>query len=149
MSVRLLDTNVLVSLLDSAHVHHGSAVGWFRSVAAVEGWATCPVTENGFIRVVCHVNYPNLQLTPAMAAASLARLKLGFPGIHRFWADEVSLTDAALFDLSVLTGSRQTSDAYLAGLAFSKSARVATLDGGIPWRAVRGADAGLVEQVVN
>ena len=149
MSIRLLDVNVLVSLLDSAHVHHGITIGWFRTVAVVEGWASCPLTENGFIRVVSHVSYPNLRLTPAMAAASLSRLKSGFAGIHRFWADEVSLTEMALFNLAVLTGSRQTTDTYLAGLAFHKGGRLATLDGGIPWRAVRGADAGLVERILN
>jgi hypothetical protein len=147
VSIRLLDVNVIVSLLDSAHLHHGSAVEWFRAVAVAEGWATCPVTENGFIRVVSHVSYPNLRLTPAMAAHSLARLKAGFPGIHCFWADEISLTDTVLFDLALLTGSRQTTDAYLAGLAAFKHGRLATFDGGIPWRAVRGADSGLVERI--
>jgi toxin-antitoxin system PIN domain toxin len=140
--------NVLVSLLDSAHLHHEIAVKWFRAVAAVEGWATCPITENGLVRIVSNVGYPNLRLTQAAAAESLARFKVGFPDIHRFWADEISLTDAALFDLTVLTGSRQTTDAYLAGLAFRKGGRVATLESGIPWRAVRGSDAGLVERVL-
>jgi len=147
MSVALLDVNALIGLLDSAHVHHEKTAAWFRNVARAEGWATCPLTENGFLRVVSHVSYPNLRLTPAMAAASLARLKSGFPGIHRFWTDDVSLTDVTLFDLAVLTGSRQAGDAYLAGLAFRRGGRLATLDGGIPWRAVRGADAGLVEKV--
>jgi uncharacterized protein len=145
MSARLLDVNVLVSLLDSAHVHHEIAVKWFR---AVEGWATSPTTENGLIRIVSHVSYPNLRLTPAVAAESLARFKAGFPGIHQFWADEVSLNETTLFDLTVLTGSRQTTDVYLAGLAFRKGGRLATLDGGIPWRAVRGAKAELVERII-
>ena len=149
MSVRLLDVNVLVSLLDSAHVHHGVAVEWFRRVAAVEGWATCPITENGFIRVVSQRSYPNLQLTPAMAAVSLVRFKDAWAGIHRFLPDEISLTDLELFDLSVLTGARQITDAYLAGLAFRKGGRLATLDGGIPWQAVCGADAGLVERIIG
>jgi toxin-antitoxin system PIN domain toxin len=148
MSVRLLDVNVLVSLLDSAHVHHDVAVGWFRAVAAVEGWATSPITENGFIRVVSHVSYPNMRLTPALATESLARFKESFQGIHRFWADEISLTDSALFHPAVLTGSRQTTDAYIAGLAFHMGGRLATVDGGIPWRAVRGAEAWLVERIV-
>jgi toxin-antitoxin system PIN domain toxin len=147
VSVRLLDVNVLVSLLDSAHVHHEAAVRWFRGGSSAEGWSSCPLTENGFIRVVSHMSYPNLRLTPALAAESLARFKAGFPGIYRFWPDEVSLTDKALFDLGVLTGCRQTADAYLAGLAFQKGGRLATLDGGIPWRAVRGASAELVERI--
>jgi hypothetical protein len=148
MTVRLLDVNVLVSILDSAHVHHDAALTWFRAVAATEGWATCPVTENGLIRVVSHLSYPNLRLSPAHAAESLALFKTGFPEIHRFWPDAISLTDSAIFDLAVLTGSRQTTDAYLAGLAFRNGGRLATFDGGIPWRAVRGADARLVERIV-
>ena len=148
MTVRLLDVNVLVGLLDSAHVHHDAALAWFRTVAANEGWATCPLTENGLIRVVSHLSYPNLRLSPAHAAESLALFKAGFQGIHCFWPDSISLTDSTVFDPAVLTGSRQVTDAYLAGLAFRNGGRLATLDGGIPWRAVRGADAGLVERIV-
>jgi hypothetical protein len=147
MTVRLLDVNVLVSLLDSAHVHHDAALAWFRTAAAKEGWATCPLTENGLIRVVSHLSYPNLRLSPGGVAESLALFKAGFQGIHYFWADSVSLTDSTIFDLAVLTGSRQTTDAYLAGLAFRNRGRLATFDSGIPWRAVRGADAGLVERI--
>jgi toxin-antitoxin system PIN domain toxin len=147
MRVRLLDVNVLVSLLDSAHVEHANSVQWFRSVAAIEGWATCPLTENGFIRVVSGLSYPNVRLMPAMAAESLLRFKAGFPGLYRFWPAEISLADSGLFDLSYLTGSRQTTDAYLAGIAFRNGGRLATLDGGVQWRAVRGASADLVEQI--
>jgi toxin-antitoxin system PIN domain toxin len=149
MSVRLLDVNVIISLLDAAHVHHGAAASWFRQTAASEGWATSPVTENGFVRIVSHLSYPNLRLTPAMANQSLMRFKMGFPGIHQFWADDVSLTDSSLFDLQPLTGSRQTTEAYLAGLAFRHGGRLATLDGGIPWRVVRGAKAELVERIAS
>ena len=148
MTVRLLDVNVLISLLDSAHVHHGAAVAWFQTVAAREGWATCPVTENGLIRIVSHLSYPNLRLSPAHVAESLAVFKAGFQGIYCFWPDSISLTNSTMFDLALLTGSRQTTDAYLAGLAFQNGGRLATLDGGIPWRAVRGADPGLVERIV-
>jgi toxin-antitoxin system PIN domain toxin len=147
MSVRLLDVNVLISLLDSAHLHHDVAVRWFKAVAAVEGWSTCPITENGFVRVVSHRSYPNLQLTPALAAHSLFRFKAGFPETCRFWTNNVSLTDTTLFNLEVLTGSRQTTDAYLAGLALHNGGRLATLESNIPWRAIRGASASLVERI--
>lgn len=147
MIPRLLDVNILVSLLDSAHVQHSAAVTWFRTVAAVHGWATCPITENGFIRTVSHVSYPNLRLTPSMAADSLARFKAGFPETCRFWPDQISLSDPAIFDLTRLTGSRQTTDAYLAGLAFKNGGLLATLDNSIPWNAVRGAHADLIEKI--
>jgi hypothetical protein len=94
------------------------------------------------------VSYPNLRLSPALAAAALLRFKTGFPDIFHFWPDEASLTDSSLFQLGVLTGSRQIPNAYLAGLAFRKGGRLATLDANIPWRAVRGAGADLVERIV-
>ena len=145
MSVRLLDVNILLSLLDSAHVHHRAVARWFSSVATADGWATCPITENGLIRILSQANYPNSKQTPALAADLLAGFKAGFAGIHQFWADGISLTDTSLFDLNVLTGSRQTTDVYLAGLAFRNGGRLATFDRGISWRAIRGADASLIE----
>jgi toxin-antitoxin system PIN domain toxin len=148
MSIRLLDVNVIISLLDSAHVHHGVAVEWFDRTAAQEGWSTCPITENGFIRIVSHINYPNMQVTPGLAAQSLTTFQAAFQGSFHFWNDDVSLADSTLFNLHSLTTSGQTTDAYLAGLAFRKGGRLATLDRGIQWRAVRGADAALVERIV-
>ena len=148
MSVRLLDVNLIISLLDSAHAQHDLAMTWFRKVGS-RGWATCPVTENGLIRVVSHMSYPNLRLTPGLAAESLSRFKAAFPGIHQFWADDISLTDTSILDLSWLTGCRQPSDAYLAGLAYRNGGRLATLDGGMPWAAVRGADNGLIDRVAD
>lgn len=149
MSVRLLDVNVIISLLDSAHVHHDVAVEWFNRTAGHEGWSTCPITENGFIRIVSHVSYPNMRLTPGLAAQSLAAFQAAFRGSFRFWSDDVSLADSTLFDLHSLTTSGQTTDAYLAGLAFRKGGRLATLDRGIRWRAILGADAALVERIAG
>jgi toxin-antitoxin system PIN domain toxin len=146
MNGRLLDVNVLISLLDSAHVNHQATLGWFK-LASAQLWATCPMTENGFVRVVSGFSYPNMRLTPAMAAESLSRVKLAFPNTYRFWPSAVSLADPSMFQLSVLIGSRQVSDAYLAGLAYSQGGRLVTLDGNIPWRAVRGATAELVERI--
>ncbi len=88
MTVRLLDVDILVSILDSAHVHHDAAMTWFRAVAVSEGWATCPLTENGLIRVVSHLSYPNLRLSTAHAAESLPRLEFhesGRAGIRLYW----------------------------------------------------------------
>jgi len=147
MSNVLLDVNVLVSLLDSAHAHHEAAVRWFRAVALVEGWATTPITENGFVRVVSYVNYPNLRLTPFMAAASLAQFISAFAGSHRFWELDATICDPELFDLTKLTGARQITDAYLAGIAFRRGGRLATFDSSIQWRAIRGADAKLIEHI--
>ena len=144
MSVRLLDVNILVSLMDSAHVHHTLCVQWFREVAVANGWATCAVTEMGFIRVVSSHAYPNRRLTPATAGEMLRRFRQSFPEIHRFWADDFSPCD---LQLSALTGPRQITDAWLAALAFRKGGILATLDGSIPWQSVSGATEQLVERI--
>ena len=148
MSVRLLDVNVLISLLDSAHQHHRATVDWFHTIAVKAGWATTPLTENGFIRIISQPTYPNLRITPAAAAQNLNRFRSAFAGVHQFWPDDVSLTDSALFDLSHLTGAKQTTEAYLAGLAFRKKGRLTTLDQGVSWRAVCGATAALIETII-
>src|ERR1700679_72013 len=124
MSVCLLDVNVIISLLDSAHVHHGSAIKWFNRTALHEGWSTCPITENGFIRIVSHMSYPNMRMTPGLAAQSLATFQAAFRSSFRFWNDDVTLSDSTLFDLDRLTTSGQTTDTYLAGLAFRKGGRL-------------------------
>lgn len=149
MSARLLDVNVLIALLDSAHAHHRAAVRWFSSGAARDGWATSPITENGFIRIVSHPSYPNLRLSPALASESLERFRKAFPRSYRFWPDDIMLTDGSRFDLRVLTGAQQMTDVYLAGLAFRNKGRLATFEKSVAWRAVLGADAGVVERIAG
>jgi toxin-antitoxin system PIN domain toxin len=147
MSVRLLDVNVLISLMDSAHVHHQAAVGWFRGTAATSGWATCPITEMGFVRILSGFSYPNLRLTPSRAGELLRKFQAGFPRGYEFWPNSVSLTDASTLDLTAIIGSRQVTDACLAAIAFRNGGVLSTFDGGVCWRAVWGASAGLVERI--
>ena len=145
-TVRLLDVNVLLALMDAAHRHHELASRWFLANAA-HAWATCALTENGMIRVASGHAYPNLRLSPEQAAESLRRFKDAHPKTHVFWPASISLTEGKIFDLSAITGSKQTTDAYLAGLAFHHGGRLATLDAQIPWRAVRGATEDLVDRI--
>jgi predicted nucleic acid-binding protein len=56
--VYLLDVNVLLALCDPLHVHHAAAHRWFAAVGRF-AWATCPITENGFVRIAAHRSYPN------------------------------------------------------------------------------------------
>lgn len=139
----LLDVNVLLALLDSAHIHHAAASRWFAAYGK-SGWASSPVTQNGFVRVISGTSYPNLRISPSEGAEALRTFASNFPGQYQFWEDEVSLTNDKLLDLAVLTGSKQITDVYLAGLAHLRGGRVATLDAALPWRAVRGATADLV-----
>lgn len=142
--ISLLDVNVLLSLLDSAHQHHAESVKWFQTKGVLQGWATCPLTENGFIRIITNPSYPNLRLTLATAADVLMQLKRNFAESHTFWPDDLTLADSSVFDLSILTSHRQTTDVYLAGLAHHHHGHLVTHDGKIAWKAVRGASSGLV-----
>ncbi len=137
----LLDVNVLVALFDPDHVHHELAHDWFADNRA-GGWATCPVTENGFLRVLANPSYHSAITRPTELVARLRRFCGS--GHHVFWPDAVSLRDAELFDPAFIAGHRQVTDIYLLGLAKAKRGRLATFDRSIPVKAVRGARQDLV-----
>ena len=121
----LLDVNVLIALLDSAHVHHDPAHDWLAAHAG-QPWATCPLTENGVLRVLGNPRYPNSPGAPHAVVgllASLCRLRG-----HVHWPDSVSLLDTALFDSSRLLHFGQVTDSYLLGLARANGGRLVTLD---------------------
>jgi toxin-antitoxin system PIN domain toxin len=132
----LLDVNLLVALFDGDHVHHELAHDWFADNRA-GGWATCPVTENGLVRVLTNPKYGSPESAVPAIVDRLRRFRES--GNHEFWADEVSLADTALFNPSFVRGHRQITDVYLLGLARHKGARLATFDRSIPLTAVRGA----------
>lgn len=136
----LLDVNVLIALLDPTHVGHQTAHAWFGK-EGYRSWATCPMTENGVVRIVSHPKYPNTPGSPAIVAASLA----GFcklPG-HVFWADDISLTSSTHIDPAQLTTSAQVTDSYLLALAHANGGKLATLDGRLTTKAVPGGKAAL------
>ena len=82
MSVALLDVNVLVALFDPKHDHHEDAHRWFGRNRRY-GWATCPITINGCVRVLSHAAYPTVKATPAEVTAHLRRICL--EPDHHFW----------------------------------------------------------------
>lgn len=134
--VHLLDVNVLVALFDPDHVHHEIAHDWFADSGRA-AWATCPVTENGFLRVLANPAYDS---PIARVTELVGRLrKFRGSGGHTFWGDEVSLADETLFDPAMMAGYRQLTDVYLLGLAIRKGGSLATFDRTIPVKAVRGA----------
>ncbi len=139
MITYLLDVNVLIALIDPAHVQHDTAHDWF---AAHQGaWATCPLTENGLLRIVGHPRYPNSPGTPAAVAPLLAGL-CALPG-HVFWPDDVSLLDAERLDMSRLLSSGQVTDSYLLALACAHGGQLASLDRRLVTVAVRDGAKGL------
>lgn len=131
----LLDVNVLVALLDADHADHRRARAWLEAEIA-NGWASCAITQNGFVRVVSQPRYPS----PVPVAAAIERLARATGGEHHaFWPCDVSLLDTRRIDRSRLHGPRQVTDAYLLALAVARGGRFVTFDTAIPLRAVAGA----------
>jgi toxin-antitoxin system PIN domain toxin len=128
--IDLPDVNVLVALFDPAHVHHEIAHEWF-SEARHRSWATCPLTQSGFLRVVTNPAYPNRRLTVVEAASYLSQLIANHPETHHFFRDDTSLLDSSRFDLGVISGHRQVADLHFLGICVRFKARLVTLDKGI------------------
>ena len=135
-AVALLDVNILVALFDPGHVHHELAHDWF-SDQMPHGWATCAVTENGFVRIVTRPEYTSPPNRPEHALTALRAFRKSRG--HHFWADALSLADERIFNPAFIRGHRQLTDIYLLGLAKSAGGCLATLDQTIPIAAVKGA----------
>lgn len=129
----LFDVNVLLALFDANHSSHEAAFEWFAAHGA-EGWATCPITQNGFIRVMSQPAY--LNVLPISAVADRLRDAVRDPH-HEFWPDALSLLDCA--DPSRIHGPNDVTDAYLLGLAVSRGGRLVTFDRSITVSAVPAA----------
>ena len=140
----LLDVNALIALVDADHTGHDAMQRWFAKNAD-RGWATCPIVENGMVRVLSRPAYPSGQRTPAAVIAHLRRLKAAAPGRYEFWLDDVSLSDKTLFDPACIAGTRQVTDVYLLGLAARRAGRVVSFDRSLPWQAIRNGSRELVE----
>jgi uncharacterized protein len=139
----LLDVNVLIALLDGGHVHHKAAMTWLHANIG-HGWASCPLTQNGCVRIMSQPAYPNTQ-APASVAQRLREAT--HDNVHMFWADDVSLLDAALFDWRELFNSRQLTDAYLLALAIKHKGKFVTFDHAVPLKAVSKAAAKHLELI--
>lgn len=133
--IALLDVNVLVALFDPDHVHHVVAHDWLAENGE-SGWASCPITENGALRVLAN---PTLELQVSLG--DLARLLQRFceRSRHQFWPDDVSLLDSSAVDVGHIRGFKQLTDAYLLALAVKHGGRLVTFDDRIPLAAVNGA----------
>ncbi len=133
----LLDINVLLALLDRDHVDHERARSWLEAEIA-GGWASCPITENGFVRIISQPRYPN-PITPSEAITLLAGATEA--AHHQFWGCDLSLLDPAIVDQSRLHGPRQVTDAYLLALAVAHGGRFVTFDQSISLAVAKGATA--------
>lgn len=135
MTTYLLDVNVLIALLDPVHVQHDTAHAWFAAQGQ-HAWATCPLTENGVLRIVGHARYPNTPGSPAAVAPLVAQLRAS-PG-HIFWPDTLSLLDPESIDVDRLLSAGQVTDSYLLALACAHGGQLASFDRRLVVDAVRG-----------
>jgi uncharacterized protein len=131
----LLDVNFLIALLIASHVHNKRAHDWWRENMRA-GWASCPITENGFVRIVSQPSFA-APLSVAEAISVLNNAKEDSD--HEFWPDDVSITDDGKSIPSMLLKSDAITDAYLLALAINRNSRLVTLDRSIPIAAVYGA----------
>jgi uncharacterized protein len=124
VSAYLLDINVVIALIDPSHVHHDRAHEWFDATGK-QDWLSCPLIENGAVRIVSHPRYSNSQ-PPATVVESLRSLTA--TGRHRFIPDTVSLLDPETANCDALLSSGQITDTYLLALAANSGAHLATFD---------------------
>lgn len=128
MKPALLDTNVLIALAWPNHVHHSRALAWFRAHEK-NGWATCPLTQSGFVRVSSNRSVMPEARTPQEAIELLRQITA--LSHHRFWPDDTSIVRSELVARQKLVGYRQVSDAHLLAVALRHQGRLATFDAGI------------------
>ena len=135
--IALPDTNVLIALFDSAHVHHVRAHDWL-SADRSSGWATCPITQNGCVRVLSQPRYPGSlpvgEISRRLHDATQA------PD-HVFWPDSISVCDPKRFRHGKILTPKALTDLYLLGLAVENDGRLVTFDGSIGRAAVARAES--------
>ena len=132
----LFNVNVLLALFDPDHTFNRRARAWW-STNRTNGWATCPLTQNGFVRVMSQPSYrQNRSIADAAALLKAGVLQRG----HALWPDDVAMTDVHMFDHSRILGPKQITDIYLLALAVRNEGRLVTFDRGIPLAAVRSAE---------
>ncbi|HUG54308.1 MAG TPA: TA system VapC family ribonuclease toxin [Vicinamibacteria bacterium] len=143
MRTALLDLNILTALLWPAHEHHEAAHRWFSARARAR-WATCSLTQLGFVRIASNPAFSRDALSPAQAVALLAE-NLARPN-HEFWAERLQVPAALEGMEAALQGYRQLTDAYLLALASRRNGVLATFDRGLP--ALAGKSHGAALEVV-
>lgn len=138
MTVYLLDVNVLIALLDPTHPVALPANHWFDNIRD-SGWATCPIVENGFLRIMSSPGYPATSQNPVDHAKTLRNL-CGV-GAHHFWSDDISSRDILVENIRATAA--QITDLYLLALAIAHDGKLATFDRRIPAHILPGGAAAL------
>ncbi len=129
----LFDVNALLALFDASHTQHAKARQWWSANMAT-GWASTPLTQNGFLRIISRPPYPqHVRLADALAVLSAQIQRTD----HEFWPDNLAIIDTTAFDHAHLAGPRQITDVYLLAMAVRHSGRLVTFDQSIPIAAVK------------
>lgn len=115
----------MLALLDPAHTFHLKAHAWFVE-SGQRAWATCPLIQNGVVRIASQSRYLNSPGPAPVVAAMLARF-CARPG-HEFWSDDISVLDAARVNVKRLIAPAMVTDSYLLALAVAHGGRLATFD---------------------
>jgi hypothetical protein len=131
----LLDVNVLIALHDRDHVHHERAALWFEANIA-QGWASCPLTQNGCLRIMSQPQYSSPQSLAVLVQMLRSSTQTRF---HAFWPDALSILDESAFVHRHMHSARQLTDLYLLALAVQRRGRLVSFDQRIPLSAVVGA----------
>jgi len=122
----LLDVSVLLALVDAHHEMHETVFDWYVAKGS-NSWATCPLVENGFARIISQDAYPNVNFSIPMAIDCLRTLTTNAEG-HVHWPDDVHVTDSNVFSFPELFSHRRLTDVYLLALAVKHKGILATLD---------------------
>lgn len=128
MPVLLMDVNVLIAFMWPAHVGHQKVHHWFQRNFA-DGWATCPFTQSAFVRIISNPAFSPQAVEP-QEAVNILVASLKHPQ-HRFWAEDVGLSDAVQPFAKRLVGHKQVADAYLLGLVLHKKGKLVSMDRGV------------------
>jgi|TARA_B110000037_G_scaffold161873_1_gene182868 toxin-antitoxin system PIN domain toxin len=136
----LLDINLVIALMDPDHVFHQKAHDWWSKNG--KPWASCPLTENGFVRITSSSAYsPSPSPSPSHTATVLEMTSrfadFARNSDHEFWPDDFSITDRSLFDHNLVLSSKYLTDLYLLKLASRNGGCLATFDRNIPIGAIR------------
>ena len=130
----LLDINFIIALFDPDHSFHERAHGWW-AIHGKDGWASCPLTENGAVRIMSNPGYSRkMQFAPRDLIGQFHQFAA--QSDYEFWGDSISLMDEAIFARDRIHSSRQLTDIYLLALAVAHQGRLVTFDARIPLSAV-------------
>jgi len=128
MTAYLLGVNVLLALSWPGHKSHVAAQKWFGRNAA-KGWATCPLVEAGFVRILSNPAFSSHAVSPSEAVHAL-EASTKHPA-HQFWPDDIPVAGGLAKLRSRVVGHQQVTDAYLLTLAIHHRGKLATMDRGL------------------